>query len=172
MSRKAAASPSELAAELGRLLRSGVTTDGLRDCAQVLGLALVKAKSASNESADLAVAAHTLMTEAAKRADDGAFGPAATLLGLAPGTRSTMLKDRRRQAAELLHVSTEHLRKDREPLLIEAVADESCTRPTAPTGSGTATAPNRSANRSAQGSGSTGWSSTGPTGVSGRRSRV
>jgi hypothetical protein len=118
------ASPSELAAELAVLLRSGVTTEGLRDCANVLDLALVRAKSASDQSADLAVAAHTLLTEAAKRADDGSFGPAATLLGLAPGTRGSLLKERRRQAAELLHVSTEHLRKEREPLLTEAVADE------------------------------------------------
>jgi hypothetical protein len=118
------ASPSELAADLGGLLRPGVTTEGLRACANVLDLALVKAKSASDQSADLAVAAHTLITEAAKRVDDGAFGPAATLLSLAPGTRGSLLKDRRRQAAELLHVSTEHLRKGREVLLIEAVADE------------------------------------------------
>jgi hypothetical protein len=46
------------------------------------------------------------------------------LLGLAPGTRGSLLKERRRQAAELLHVSPEHLRKERESLLVEAVADE------------------------------------------------
>jgi hypothetical protein len=120
----AAPSPADLAAELGGLLRSSVTSEGLRNCAAILSLALTRAKSASDETADRAVAAHTLITEAAKRVDDGAYGPAATLLGLAPGTRGSLLKERRRQAADLLHVSPEHLRKEREPLLVEAVADE------------------------------------------------
>ncbi len=116
--------PADLAAGLGGLLRAGVTTEGLRSCPAILGLALTQAKSASEEVADLAVAAHTLITESAKRVDDGSYGAAATLLGLAPGTRGSLLKERRRQAAESLHVSTEHLRKEREPLLLEAVADE------------------------------------------------
>lgn len=116
--------PADLAAELGGLLRPGVTTEGLRNCPAVLGLALTQAKSASDQDADLAVAAHTLITESAKRVDDGSYDAAVTLLGLAPGTRGSLLKERRRQAAEALHVSTEHLRKEREPLLLEAVADE------------------------------------------------
>lgn len=117
-------SPADLAAELGGLLRAGVTTEGLRQCPAVLGLALTKAKSASDEDADLAVAAHTLVSEAAKRVDGGSHGGASTLLGLAPGTRGSLLKDRRRQAAGALHVSAEHFRKGREESLIEAVADE------------------------------------------------
>jgi hypothetical protein len=117
--------PTDLAAELSGLLRSGVTTDGLRRCPVILDLALTRAKSASGEPADLAVAAHTLIAEATRRVDAGdESGPTVCLLGLAPGTRSTLLKDRRRQAAAALFVSTEHLRKEREPLLIEAVADE------------------------------------------------
>lgn len=116
--------PADLAAELGGLLRPGITTEGLRSCAVILSLALTKAKSASDDVADLAVAAHTLIAESAKRVDDGSYGAAATLLALAPGTRGSLLKERRRQAAEALHVSTEHLRKEREPLLLEAVADE------------------------------------------------
>lgn len=117
--------PLDLTTELGGLLRPAVTTDSLRGCAAVLGMSLTKAKSASNRDADLAVAARTLVTEAANRVDDGTVhGPAAILLGLAPGMRGTLLKERRRQAAEALHISTEHLRKEREELLIEAVADE------------------------------------------------
>jgi hypothetical protein len=117
-------SPADLAAELTELLRGGVTINGLRNCSSVLALPLARAKSASDDAHDLAVAAHTLITEAAIRADGGAAGAATRLLGLAPGTRGSLLKDRRRWAAEVLHVSVEHLRKDREPLLLEAVADE------------------------------------------------
>jgi hypothetical protein len=117
-------SPAELAAELSGALRTGVTTERLRHCAALLGLALTRAKSATEQTDDLAVAAITLIREAAGRVDDGANGPAATLLGLVAGTRGSLLKDRRRWAAEALYVSPEHLRKDREPLLMEAVADE------------------------------------------------
>lgn len=117
-------SPAELAAELSGLLRTGATTERLRGCTSILGLALTRGKAASDRPEDLAVAAQTLITEAAIRVDDGTNGPAAILLGLAAGTRGSLLKDRRRWAAEALHVSTEHLRKEREPLLMEAVADE------------------------------------------------
>ncbi|HET7060201.1 MAG TPA: hypothetical protein VFH99_02700 [Candidatus Saccharimonadales bacterium] len=126
MNEAAIPSPDELAAELGDLLRGGVTTEGLRACSTVLGLALVKAKSASEQDTDLAVAAHTLIVEAAQRLDGGSNGPASILLGLATGTRGSLLKERRRQAAGALHVSQEHFRKEREPLLLEAVADELC----------------------------------------------
>ena len=117
-------SPAELAAELSGLLRTGVTTERLRQCAAVLSLALTRAKAATEQTDDLAVAAVTLIREAAIRVDDGINGAAAILLGLAAGTRGSLLKERRRQAAEALYVSPEHLRKDREPLLLEAVADE------------------------------------------------
>ncbi len=124
MSDPPVASPAELAAELSGLLRPGVTTEGLRDCSAILGLALTQAKSASEQNVDRAVAAHTLITEAAKRVDGGAYGSAATLLGLAPGTRGSLLKERRRQGAGLLHVSPEHFRKEREGSFLEAVANE------------------------------------------------
>jgi hypothetical protein len=116
--------PEELAAELVGMLRTGVTTQQLRRCPAILGLAVTKAKAASESPNDVAVAAHTLLREAAARADDEASGAAAMLLGLAPGSRGALLKDRRRRAAEALHVSPEHFRKEREPLLLEAVADE------------------------------------------------
>lgn len=118
------ASPSDLASELAALLRSGVTVDGLRGCESVCGLALTRAKAASDDVADLAVAAHTIVREAALSVDGYKDGPASLLLALAAGTRGSLLKDRRRWAAEALHVSAEHLRKDRAPLLLEAVGDE------------------------------------------------
>lgn len=119
------ASGTELAAELAGCLRAGITAKGLQGCPLLLGLALVRAKSASDAPPDLAVAADTLIREAARRVDDGeAYGPAGVLLGVAPGTRTKLLKERRRIAAELLFVSQEHLRKDREPQLLEAVGDE------------------------------------------------
>ncbi len=72
---------------------------------------------------DLAVSAANLIREACA-AVDGDSGATALLLGLAPGSRGRLLKDRRKDAAEALSYSVEHLRKDREPLLLEAVADE------------------------------------------------
>lgn len=117
-------SPSDLAAELAAVLRRGVSVEGLRGCPSTLSLALTHAKAASDQPNDLAVAAHSLVAEAAARVDDGGSGAASYLLGLAPGSRGALLKDRRRWAAEALSVSPEHLRKDREPLLLEAVADE------------------------------------------------
>lgn len=117
-------SPAELAADLTGILRTGVTTERLRHCPALLSLALTRAKSATEQTDDLAVAAMTLVGEAASRVDNGGNGAAAALLGLAAGTRGSLLKDRRRWAAEALHVSPEHLRKDREPLLMEATADE------------------------------------------------
>lgn len=117
-------SPAELAAELSGLLRTGVTTERLRRCPAILGLALTRAKAASDKAEDVAVAAQTLITEAAIRVDDGTHGAAATLLALASGSRGSLLKERRQRAAKALGYSVEHLRKEREPLLIEAVADE------------------------------------------------
>lgn len=117
--------PAELAAELAVMLVGGITIEALRSRKAILDLRLVKAKSATDETADLAVAADTLIREAARRVDDGdAYGPAGTLLAVAPGTRGALLKERRKQAAGLLHVSAEHFRKEREDSLIEAVADE------------------------------------------------
>jgi hypothetical protein len=114
-----------MAAELAAMLRSGVTRQALRDCRAILSLAVVRAKAASEETDDRAVAADTLIREAVRRVDDGdAYGPLATLLGLAPGTRSTLLKERRKKTAEALYIAPETLRKEREDGLIEAVADE------------------------------------------------
>jgi hypothetical protein len=116
--------PHELASELAGLLRPGLTTTGLRTCPALLGLKVVAAKAASESPADRAVSAHGIVREAAVRVDAAADGASSTLLGLAPGTRSSLLKARREAAARLLHVNVDHFRKHREEPLIEAVADE------------------------------------------------
>jgi hypothetical protein len=116
---------NDLAAELAGMLRSGVTIAAIKRCPAILSLRLVKAKSASGSTDDLATAADGLLREATRRVDDGdAYGLVSTLLALAPGSRGTLIKDRRKAAAEKLHISFETFRKERETGLLEAVADE------------------------------------------------
>lgn len=117
-------SPSGLAAELASVLRTGATTAQLRTCAAILSLTSVRAKAASDGVDDQAVAAQTLIAEAAARVDDDATGAASVILGLAQGHRGSLLKTRRFHAGEALGVSAEHFRKEREAPLLEAVADE------------------------------------------------
>jgi hypothetical protein len=116
--------PRKLAGELAALRRSGITTTGLSARPLLLSLSVVAAKAASTDQADLAVAAEGVIREAAARVDAGTSGPAGTVLGLAPGTRGSLLKRRRTIAAEQLPVNIEHFRKEIEPALIQAVADE------------------------------------------------
>ena len=117
--------PEELAAEISGTLRRGVTTKTLAVCPGVLSLPIVRAKSAGDGTSDRATAAYDLLRELVITADGQRGGPVATLLGLATGTRGAPLKDRRRQAAELLFISPAHLRtSDREAALIESLADE------------------------------------------------
>lgn len=116
--------PEELAGELAGILRRGVTTDGLAECPGLLGLALVHAKSASDAPADLAAGCVGLLVEVAARVDGAQHGPSAVILGVAPGWRRSLLKARRAEAAQLLHIEIDHFRKEREDALIEAVADE------------------------------------------------
>ncbi len=118
------ASPSDLASELAAVLRTGVTVERMRECAAICGLDLAMAKSATSNRNDLAVAAHTVIREAAVSVDGRKGGPASILLALSPGTRGSLLKDRRRWVAEEIHISAEHVRKERESLILEAVADE------------------------------------------------
>ncbi len=117
-------SPSDLAAELVGILRTGTTTSALRGCTVLLSLASVQAKAASATDDDRAVAAQTLLAEAVARVDDRDPGAAAIVLGLARGHRGSLLKTRRYHAGEALGVSAEHFRKEREGPLLEAVADE------------------------------------------------
>lgn len=124
MPEHASPEPHELASELAALLRSGVTAHALLNQPQLLALAIVAAKAASQNPVDLAVAAEGLIREAAARIDSGTHGAASVLLALAAGTRGSLLKNRRAQAADLLHINADHFRKVREEPLIEAVADE------------------------------------------------
>ncbi len=114
----------KLATELAALRRHGVTTAGLSARPLLLSLSVVRAKAASSEQADLAVAAEGVIREAAARVDASTDGPASTLLALAPGTRGSLLKRRRATAADQLPVNVEHFRKEREPALVQAVANE------------------------------------------------
>jgi hypothetical protein len=117
--------PEALAAELAGMLRTGITTKALTDCSTILSLSLVKAKSASDANADRAVAAYGLLRELVLNVDGESNGPVAVLLGLATGARATLLKERRRQTAELLNISAAHLRtSEREEEMIETLADE------------------------------------------------
>lgn len=113
-----------LAADLAGMLRTGVTVEQCRGATALLSLELVLAKAANENADDRAVSAINLIREACAAVDGIDVGSTATLLGLAPGSRGRLLKDRRRDVAHKLHYSVEHLRKDREPLLLEAVADE------------------------------------------------
>jgi hypothetical protein len=125
MNSQAFATPADLAADLAATLRSGVTLQTLRGCPAILGLSLTRAKSASDAVDDRAVAADILIREAARRVDDGdAYGPAGVLLAVAPSSRGELLKDRRKRVADMLFISPEHFRKEREEPLVEAVADE------------------------------------------------
>jgi hypothetical protein len=117
--------PKELSAEMALMLRRGVTVKGLTACPAVLSLAVVRGKAASDDVHDLAAAAHGLLREVVVFAEGEPNGPAGTLLGLATGTRGTLLKDRRQWTADQLFISPAHLRtSDRESALIESVAEE------------------------------------------------
>jgi len=117
-------SPEALSSDLAAMLRTGVTVERCRAASALLALELVRAKAATPSADDLAVSASNLIREACAAVDGIDTGATALLLGIAPGSRGRLLKDRRRDAADLLGYSVEHLRKDREPLLLEAIADE------------------------------------------------
>jgi len=116
--------PEALAGELASMMRTGVTIDGCRRSSALLSLPLVHAKASSDNPNDLAVAANHLIREACASVDSLIDGPTAVLLAVAPGYRGTLLKKRRRDAAEKLYISAGHLRDEREEPLLEAVADE------------------------------------------------
>ena len=120
----AAPSPEAIAASLAAMLRTGVTVERCRSEPALLTLELVRAKAASGGTDDLAVSAGNVIREACAAVDGIDAGATAVLLGLASGWRGRLLKHRREAAANKLGYSVEHLRKDREPLLIDSVADE------------------------------------------------
>lgn len=117
--------PEQLAAELRDQLRAGISPRSLAACPKLLGLAVVGAKAASDDPLDRATAAYGLLREIVVVIDGKRNGPIASLLGLATGSRGTLLKERRHRTAELLFISPAHLRtSDREAVLIATLADE------------------------------------------------
>ncbi len=106
------------------MMRTGVTIRACQQAFGLLGLAVVRAKAASPATDDLAVSAANLIREACASVDDISSGPSAVLLGIAPGFRSMPPKDRRAHVANEAVLSIDHIRKYREPQLLEAVADE------------------------------------------------
>ncbi len=121
----APAEAAQLACELRGGKTRGLTNQVLLHCPAVLGLAVVAAKAASESPADRAVAARNLLVELTVRVDGERLGPVATLLGLASGSRGSLLKTRRATVAAMLGISVDHLRTSGwEDRLIEALADE------------------------------------------------
>jgi hypothetical protein len=116
--------PEDLAAELAGLLRTGVTAPGLRGCPAILALDITQARAPENTDADKASAAHELLSQAVVSVDGERNGVAATLLGLATGTRGALLMQRRAAVANRLAITVDHFRRDREEPLVEQVAEE------------------------------------------------
>lgn len=116
--------PEALAADLKAMLRTGVTVEQCRAARALLALDLVRVKAATASVDDLAVSASYLIREACAAVDGMDTGASSLLLGLAPGSRRRPLTNRRSDAAAVLGYSTDHVRREREPLLIRAIADE------------------------------------------------
>lgn len=115
----------DLARELRNCRQAGVTNRTLLACASILDLTVIRARAATEEPEDRAVAARDLLRELAVRVDGERNGPVATLMGLATGGRGFLLSERRRLVAQMLSITVDHLRtSDREQRLIGALADE------------------------------------------------
>lgn len=113
-----------IAGELNGALKGGVSVRAASRMPTLLGLAIVRAKSLSEEPDDLAAAAVGLLREAAVVVDEMRNGPTATLLGLAEGTRGLNQTERRSDAAYRLDVNEDHFRKNLARDRIQELADE------------------------------------------------
>ncbi len=114
----------KIALELSEALPGGASLKALSQMTALTGLAIVGAKAISKDPEDLAAAAVGVLKEACVRVDGARDGAVATLLGLATGTRGISISERRRQAAELLTISAERVRKDREGKLVLQLSEE------------------------------------------------
>ncbi len=122
---ESAPAAKQLAKELSDQLRTGVRLSALMNCPAVLALDVVRAKAATGSERDRAVAARNLLRELSVLVDGQRNGATATLLGLATASRGILLKERRQLAADMLHISPDHLRTSRrERELVVALADE------------------------------------------------
>lgn len=129
--RMAATTPSDLVEELQGLLDPGLSLTAIAATRHLVGLEIVAAQAVSDDPNDLAVAVRDLLTESAVQLDTEPHGPIARLLGLSTDTRSIPRKDRRRITAQMLFLSVDHFRREREDRLIEAVADHLYARDSA-----------------------------------------
>lgn len=118
------AKAAHLAVELAKTLRPGLRPSSLRSLSGLLSLDVVRDQSSSEDVDDLAVAAFRVAKQAIHSVDGGADGAAAVMFGVAAGTRGSLQKDRRRQAARLRGFSVDHFRKHVETALVAEVADE------------------------------------------------
>lgn len=113
-----------LAQELTRALPDGLSLKVLTDMPTLMGLSIVRAKAVSDDPEDLAAAALGVLREVCIQIDGTQSGAVATLLAITPTTRGTGITERRRQAALLLAISVDRVRKDREEKLLSRLADE------------------------------------------------
>jgi hypothetical protein len=111
---------------LQAVLRNGVRPARLRFCRELLGLVCVRARVGGTDAPDrLAFGLEAVLHAAIDALGDGPQGQAAELLfGAAVDTRGLPLKDRRRQAADSLHVAVSTFRQNYEDQMIEDVAAE------------------------------------------------
>lgn len=113
-----------LAQELAQALPGGLSLKSLTEMPTLVALEIVRAKAVSSDPEDLAAAALGILGEACVQVDGTQHGALATLLAVTPSTRGTGISERRRQAAEILHISADRVRKDREEKLVARLADE------------------------------------------------
>lgn len=114
----------KLADELMSALPEGISLKGLTRMPVVTSLAIVQAKAISDDPEDLAASAIGVLRETCVQVDGMKNGALANLLAITPTTRGTTQTDRRRQAAEMLVISIDRIRKDREAKLVMQLAEE------------------------------------------------
>lgn len=115
--------PEEIAEQLARLLPTGATVKALTENPALLGLAVIAAKSPSDDPKDLAVAAIQVIHQAATDVDSDRNGVAASLLGLADNTKRLSAAKRRQRAAEKAGYNAEHFAKTKVTPALEATAE-------------------------------------------------
>lgn len=114
----------KLTAELEDVVVPGVTLKTLIGLPTLLGLAIVRAKSLSDDPEDLAAAAAGVLKESCARVDGERNGVTATLLGIAEGTRHLGGSERRRRAAALVPISEGRFRKKHEAEYLRAFSED------------------------------------------------
>lgn len=114
----------KLAQELADVLPGGVSIKTLSAMPTLTSLEIVRAKAISSDPEDLAAAAIGVLRDACIQIDGMQHGAVATLLAITPISGGTNITERRRQAAEILVISVDRVRKHHEAKLITRLADE------------------------------------------------